>query len=385
MLSYMIPLLYHRAMTTSAIESFRLVVFRTVADRLSFTQAAEILHLSQPAVTSAVLQQATGLSQPAADNVLRQLRDAGIVTKASGAQRHIVWVANDVTQALDAFGTRYAICNVIYAAQVMFNEDMAAVMCRAVNDWVAREWLDRDPRLRASIMVPTQSPQQAAQEIERCAADPRFVQVLMLANTEMPAGRRYFWPIYEAAERHNLPIGLHAGSSYRFAPSNAGWPSYFIEEYASNAPAFKQELLSLITEGVFQKFPALRVVLIEAGFTWLPGYCWRIDKIWRGVRREVPWIKDAPSELIRRHVRFTLQPADAPPDAKQMERVIDQIGCDDLILFSTDYPHWQFDGTSAFPDGFPERLKQKVMVDNPLSTYARLHEPVRAKEQEMAR
>ena len=94
----------------------------------------------------------------------------------------------------------------------------------------------------------------------------------MLANTEMPAGRRYFWPIYEAAERLNLPIGLHAGSSYRFAPSNAGWPSYFIEEYASNAPAFKQELLSLITEGVFQKFPALKVVLIEAGFTWLPGY-----------------------------------------------------------------------------------------------------------------
>ena len=64
------------------------------------------LLLSQPAVTSAVLQQATGLSQPAADNVLRQLRDAGIVTKASGARRHIVWVANDVTQALHAFAER---------------------------------------------------------------------------------------------------------------------------------------------------------------------------------------------------------------------------------------------------------------------------------------
>lgn len=64
------------------------------------------LLLSQPAVTSAVLQQVTGLSQPAADNVLRQLRDAGIVSKASGAQRHIVWVANDVTQALDAFAER---------------------------------------------------------------------------------------------------------------------------------------------------------------------------------------------------------------------------------------------------------------------------------------
>src|SRR5262249_58724468 len=97
-------------------------------------------------------------------------------------------------QALDAFRTRYAICNVIYAAQVMFNEDMAAVMCRAVNDWVVREWLDRDERLRASIMVPTQSPQQAAQEIERCAADPRFVQVLMLATTHTPAGPPHLRP-----------------------------------------------------------------------------------------------------------------------------------------------------------------------------------------------
>ena len=159
-------------------------------------------------------------------------------------------LAQLTAQALDAFGTRYAICNAVHAAQVMFNEDMAAVLCRAVNDWVAKEWLDRDPRLRASIMVPTQSPQQAADEIARCAADPRFVQVLMLANTEMPAGRRYFWPIYEAAQRFGLPVGFHAGSTYRFAPSNAGWPSYYIEEYASNAPAFKQELLSLITERV---------------------------------------------------------------------------------------------------------------------------------------
>ena len=64
------------------------------------------LLLSQPAITSAVLQQATGLSQPAADNAIRQLRDAGIVTRASGAQRYIVWVADDVTRALDAFAER---------------------------------------------------------------------------------------------------------------------------------------------------------------------------------------------------------------------------------------------------------------------------------------
>ncbi|MPZ96437.1 MAG: Fic family protein [Propionibacteriales bacterium] len=64
------------------------------------------LLLSQPAVTSALVQATTGLSQPAADNVIGQLREAGIVTKAAGAQRYLVWIATDVTKALDDFATR---------------------------------------------------------------------------------------------------------------------------------------------------------------------------------------------------------------------------------------------------------------------------------------
>src|SRR5437868_100415 len=57
-------------------------------------------------------------------------------------------------QALDAFGTRYAICNVLHAAQVFHSEDMSAAFCTAVNEWLTREWLDRDARLRASILIP---------------------------------------------------------------------------------------------------------------------------------------------------------------------------------------------------------------------------------------
>lgn len=64
------------------------------------------LLLSQPAVTSNLIQESTGLSQPAADNVISQLRDAGIVTKAAGVQRYVVWVAGDVTKALDDFADR---------------------------------------------------------------------------------------------------------------------------------------------------------------------------------------------------------------------------------------------------------------------------------------
>ena len=79
---------------------------------------------------------------------------------------------------------------------------------RALNDWIAKEWLDRDPRLRASIVMPMQNVEYAVDEIERCAKDKRFVQVLVLAMQEVPLGRRHFWPIYRRrraarpADRH---------------------------------------------------------------------------------------------------------------------------------------------------------------------------------------
>jgi uncharacterized protein len=98
-------------------------------------------------------------------------------------------------QALDAFGTRFAILNCLHAAQVFHSEDMSAAFCTAVNDWLTREWLDRDPRLRASILIPGENPDLAVDEIERRASDRRFVQVLMWAMNELPLGRRFYWPI----------------------------------------------------------------------------------------------------------------------------------------------------------------------------------------------
>jgi predicted TIM-barrel fold metal-dependent hydrolase len=274
--------------------------------------------------------------------------------------------------ALDAFGSRAAIAHCVHTGQVLYSEDMAAAVCRALNDYIAREWLDREPRLRGSIVVPAQSPDLAVNEIERCAADHRFVEVQLLSMNEMPLGRRYYWPIYEAAQWLDLPVGVHAGGGLRCPPTVTGWPSYFLEDYVGHAQVFQSQLLSLVTEGVFNKFPNLKVVLIESGFTWLPGFLWRADKTWRGVRREVPWVTEAPSALVRRHVRFTMQPANAPPDGKLLERVLEHIGSDDMLLFSTDYPHWHYDGQGALPDGFPSRLIRKVLFDNPLATYSRL-------------
>jgi uncharacterized protein len=269
----------------------------------------------------------------------------------------------------DRWGADFAVCNCLYGIQLVFNEDMARAFARAVNDWIAKEWLDRDPRLRASIVVPLQNVEFAVEEIERRAADPRFVQVLVLAMGETPLGRRHFWPIYAAAERHGLPIGIHAGSAYRHPVTSLGWPSYYVEDYCAQSQGFQSQVASLVCEGVFAKHPGLKVVLIESGVSWVPPFLWRLAKLWRGLRTEIPWIDRSPRDIFRDHFRLTIQPFDAPDAPDVVHRLLDHLGSDELLLFSSDYPHWQFDGDDAMPPGIPADLARKIMVDNPRATY----------------
>ena len=276
------------------------------------------------------------------------------------------------SQLLDPFGHQIAICHVLHGGIALYNEDMGAEFCSAVNRWVAQEWLDKESRLRASILVHAQNPQLAVAEIERCADDPRFIAVLLPVMGDSPLGRRTYWPIFEAAQKHGLSIAVHAGSTFRNPPNGAGWTSYQIEDYIGQSAAFQNLIISLLAEGVFQKFPQLTFVCLESGFTWMPTLLWRAAKTWRGVRAEVPWIDRNPADIIRERVKLSLRPFDAPQDPAIIQRIFEQINCDKMLVFSTDYPHWQFDGDDALPEGLPQDLVQKILVDNPLASFPRL-------------
>ncbi len=274
-------------------------------------------------------------------------------------------------KALDGFGSSAAIANCIFGGIALHSADMVAVMCRAVNEWMREQWLDREPRLRASILVPQSAPDLAVAEIERLAPDQRFVQVLMLAGNKELLGKRSHWPIYEAAQRHGLPIGIHAGSLYHH-PVAQSYGSYQVEDYVAQAFAFESQVLSIVAEGVFQKFPDLKFVFLESGVTWLPACLWRFNKTWRGVRKETPWVKRLPADIVRDHIRLTIQPFDAPDPDMALQSFVDQMGTDEMLLFSTDFPHWHYEGKDALPQAGNTQLARKILYDNPLATYGRL-------------
>jgi predicted TIM-barrel fold metal-dependent hydrolase len=226
------------------------------------------------------------------------------------------------------------------------NLDLSAALCRAINDWQVAEWTQPEPRLKASIVVPYEDAAASVAEIERWAGSPDMVQVLLLSRTVEPLGNRRYWPIYEAAAAAGLPVGIHAFGNGGQPTSSSGWSSFYIEDMVGHSQSCQSMVTSMVVEGIFARFPALRVVLIEAGFAWLPPLAWRLDKIWRTLRTETPHLKLAPSEYIRRHIWLTTQPMEEPEPAAHLRDTIEWIGWNRL-LFATDYPHWDYDSPQA--------------------------------------
>jgi hypothetical protein len=137
------------------------------------------------------------------------------------------------------------------------------------------------------------------------------------------------------------------------------------------AQVVQSQVLSLISEGVFERLPQLRVAIIDGGFTWLPSFMWRFDKDWKGVRREVPWVRRPPSEYVREHLRFTVAPIDAPPDRPDVLRdILRQMWGDELLFYASDYPHWRFDEhEKVFFEALGAESRPKVMGGNAAAFY----------------
>lgn len=249
------------------------------------------------------------------------------------------------------------------------NTDFGVALCRAINEWQVAEWTSKEPRLKASICVPYEDPPAAVEEIERWAEHADFAQILMVPRTREPLGTKKYWPIYEAAARHGFPMGMHVGGTNGVAPTGSGWPSFYGENHLDHALALQAATANLILEGVFERFPALKFVVVEGGFAWVPSLGWRMDQYWSRLRDEVPHLKRPPSEYLKQNVWFTTQPIDEPENPGDIIDLVDTIGWD-RILFASDYPHWDTDHPKyAFRVPLPKEREQQIMSGNARTVY----------------
>ncbi|MQA87926.1 MAG: amidohydrolase family protein [Streptosporangiales bacterium] len=253
------------------------------------------------------------------------------------------------------------------------NTYRASAVVSAINDWTIERWLAADDRFFSLVLVPNQVPGDGAAEIRRAGAHERMVGALLAANgLGKPFGQPAYHPIYEAAAGMDLPVVLHTGGDAipdTLSHATAGGlPSTFGEVSALAFSAIMTHVQSLIVQGVFERYPNLRLFVAGAGTAWIPALFFRLDVNWRGLRREVPWVRRPPSEYFGDHVRVSTWPLDRPSDADGAERLVRLLdafgGPEDLLCFASGYPYWNTDDASDVAARLPAAWHSKVFHDN---------------------
>jgi len=160
--------------------------------------------------------------------------------------------------------------------------DIAADLTRQVNDRLAKVCTANPKRFAAFAALPTADPKAAANELERAVTKLGFKGAMIhgMANGEF-LDLKKFWPIYERAEKLNVPIYFHPSLP------DARVTEIYYQDYAKDFPLVVRpawgytvetatQAIRLVLSGVFDKHPKLKVILGHFGET-LPFLVWRID------------------------------------------------------------------------------------------------------------
>jgi uncharacterized protein len=256
------------------------------------------------------------------------------------------------------------------------NPYLSLQVVRAINDWNAETWLALpDERIHGAVLVPSAIPEEGAREIRRAGRHPRIAEALLIWNSLGKAfGHPLYNPIFKAAAEMNLPVAIHAFGAEQLAgvlqPAGGGRPPTRLEFHTLYPQVTMGHLASLLVHGVFEKFPTLKVVIVETGVAWVPWLLWSLDRHYPILRRESPWVRKLPSEYFREHIKITTQPLEMSPDPDQLMALLEAYGgIDDVLCFASDYPHWDADAPTFISRRVPPGWSKKVFYENALGAF----------------
>lgn len=277
-------------------------------------------------------------------------------------------------QLLEPYHIEWAICTgTHYHLSVLADIDYAAAIASAFNEWLMTEFVPSDPALLGAISLSMRNVPETIREIERWASHPRVAGAFISTAGRELLGHRDFHPIYEAAAAHGLPVAAHTtveGRGCSGPPSSAGYPSRYLEFHTGLAGSAMANCASLVCEGVFARFPDFKFVLLEGGISWVQPLMWALDAEWKRLSDELPLLRELPSDYLKRQMFYTTQPIEEPRSPRDLMETYRQIGGETQIMFSSDYPHWDFDNPSVIlPGRTAASLKRRILRDNALALY----------------
>jgi predicted TIM-barrel fold metal-dependent hydrolase len=218
--------------------------------------------------------------------------------------------------------------------------EIEAELATAYNRWIVEHVLPHEPRMKAMLYLPFNTPEAAEATVQRFLGAPGVVGFLVTSTRYQPVHANEYMRLYAMLEEAGMPIGFHAHHNWHNEYTrhlNRFLSMHAISFVLSNMV----HLTNWVVNGLPVRFPKLKVLWIESGLAWLPFLMQRLDHEYLMRVSEAPLLKRLPSEYIA-EMYYTMQPMEAT-NLKLLEGTFEAIRADTQLLYASDWPHWDFD------------------------------------------
>ncbi len=243
-------------------------------------------------------------------------------------------------------------------------KEVEVEMCWAYNRWLTEKVLpEADGRIYSMLSLPLSDPDAALRQIETFG-DRKGVAGFMVTSVRHTAVHdNANMKVYRALEERGLTLSFHAGpnwTDHTFKSCNR-----FISAHALGFAFYNiLHLTNWVINGLGERFPKLPVMWIEAGLAWVPFVMQRLDHEYMMRSCEAPLLRKKPSEYMA-DMFYASQPMEIQ-NMKALECTFEMINAETQLVYSSDYPHWDFDLPSTIYDlpFLSEKAKHNILGGN---------------------
>jgi len=251
---------------------------------------------------------------------------------------------------MDAIGVDYC-C--LFPTPMLFlglhpQVEVEVAMCRAYNRWLCERILKAEPRIVSMLYLPFNDPDAAYRTVKDFGDEKGVVGFMVTSPRYKPVHDNAYVKTYALLEEMGKPISFHA--AYNWNDQSLQMTNRFISVHALGFMWFNMvHMTNWVVNGLPERFPKLKVMWVESGLTWAYGLMQRLDHSYMMRTSDCPSLKRKPSEYMR-EMYYSSQPMEKPRDRSILEATFKMINAETQLMWSSDYPHWDFDLPSVIYD-----------------------------------
>jgi uncharacterized protein len=240
-------------------------------------------------------------------------------------------------------------------------KEMEVELCWAYNRWVTEKVLpEADGRFYSMLCLPFSDPEASLRHVETFGPRKGVGGFMVTTVRHNPVHDNSYMKVYRAIEEKGLVLSFHSGFNWgdsvfrncnRFLTVHALGFSFYNIVHCTN----------WVINGLCERFPKLPVVWIESGLAWVPFLMQRLDHEYMLRTSDCPTLKKKPSDYMR-DMYYSTQPMEVQ-DMEALQCTFRMINAETQLMYSSDYPHWDFDLPTVIYDlpFLSEKAKHNIL------------------------